>query len=1247
MAFIVSCRTFAEEPADAAVAAAVQRLAEETEAWDELAAVYEQVAEDAKGLQKARLLLDLGRIRDRRADDADGAEAAFRRALEVDPASPEALDALTDLFTRRGRVRDLVIVLEQKLEAAAGLEEKKATLREMARLYDAQLKDPDEAIEALKRVLELDGADAPALELLAGLYRRQARWGDLAGILARARDLTTEDDRRVAYQLQIAALHEGELADDESAVEAYRAVLGLDDRNTEALAGLERLYTKLDRFAELNRVYEREAELAADPRERVRILGKSASIWEEKLNNNHLAIERNEAVLAIDGSNLSALKSLERLYRGEAHWEKLIEVLERHAALTQDRRERVALQVQVGDVWQKDLGRLDRAEEVYGQALQVDPDSREVISALARLHERSGNWNLALEMLQREARVAGDAVEIQSRIGRIHEEMLGDREAAKAAYARALDADPGHLPSLRALRGIAEAERDRDAYLKLLLAESRYAEDEATKANLLEEAGRIHQEEKDDPDAAVRLYEEALKRVADHLPAARPLADLYVARANWQRAEAVLDVIVRRLAQDGDAKELCRQSYRLGYVAEKLGNREKALACYRRAYELDATYLPALEGLGHLLVQGGSWDEALRIFQAILIHHRDGLTDLEVVETYWQIGEIQGKLGQGERAAKSYEKALEIDAGHEPSRRALVGVLEAAGSYESAVEHRQTLLGALEGEEKVRMFLELGAICRDRLHDPYQAIDAFLGAARTDPGNVEAAEALLGLYRDTRQQQKAADALARMLQQPAIRKDPQRAARLHHALATALREDLHDDDGAVRELDAALDADPKLVQAFADQEALLTARKRWRDLEGAYVRMIQRLPKGPEGAAARIALWKTLGELYRRVLNDVEGARTAFEVAAKADPGDVVALEAYAELAAKCRGREPEAVEAYRRLLRIGNAPQPAVSALIGLHAEMKRYDEAYAAAQTLAFLLGGGRTEEGQVVSRLRRFARDTASAQLDDALWAERLLHERARGPLVAILSLLVREASEVFIQSPKDLGLNPKKDELDVAASMLFFANMYKYVARTLGFTVPRLFRSAEAGSRLQLLPLQPWALLASEDLFKERPKKELWFTIGKSMAFLRPELTPARLMPHDQLNAVFQAAASLGTSRYVVTADPQLIDKLKRRLERVLPEQTRTQKLKLLARAYCDVQQPGDVRAYMDAAELTSNRVGALLAGDLDVVRKMVVTERAAVSKLKEEARLRDLVLFCTSEDHAALREHLGLSVIVPT
>ena len=137
--------------------------------------------------------------------------------------------------------------------------------------------------------------------------------------------------------------------------------------------------------------------------------------------------------------------------------------------------------------------------------------------------------------------------------------------AEQASKVERLYRPHGHLVlrRARALRSIAEMERDRDTYLRHLLSEARYTKDDGEKAKLLHEAGRIHQEERDDPDAAARLYEEALRKGPDFLPAARPLADLYVTRSDWPRAEAVLDVVVKRLAQDGEAKELCRQSYRL------------------------------------------------------------------------------------------------------------------------------------------------------------------------------------------------------------------------------------------------------------------------------------------------------------------------------------------------------------------------------------------------------------------------------------------------------------------------------------------------------------------------------------------------------------------------------------------------------------------------------------------------------------------------------------------------------------
>jgi len=1249
MSFLAWCRAVAEAPADGEALAEAERLADETEAWDELAAVLEQVAEGAKGMVRARLLLRLGRLQDERLDQAQAAEDAYRRALEADPGNPEALDALTGLFKRRGRVHDLVIALEQKLEAAAGLEEKKASLLEVARIYDGELHDVEEAVGALRRVLELDGGDPAALELLSALYRREQRWADLAAVLARARDLAASDQARIAFQLQIASLHENELGDDEGAVEAYRTVLGLDDRSAEALAGLERLYTKLDRFAELNRVYERQIALAEDPREQVRVLARSAAIHEEKLHDPRSAIERHEAILRIDGANLAAVKGLERLYRSEALWDRLVTLMQHHVGLTQDRREQVALEVAIGEVFWKEMARVDRAEAIFNHALQLDPEARIPVAALGSLYERSGNWNLALDMLNREARIAGgakDAVELYVRMGKIQEDMLLDLGAAREAYGRAMQLDPGHLPAIRALKGIAERDRDRDRYLELLIEEARYETDVQEKTERYTEAGRLYQEERDDRENAARYYEEALKRTPTHLAAARPLSDLYVGQTRWEDAERVLDGIVETLSAGGEAKELCRQAYRQGYVAEKLGKREKALASYRRAYELDATYLPALEGLGNLLVRLEQWEEALRIFTTVVIHHHEALTDLEVVETHWQIGEIAEKLGQVERAGNAFRRALEIDANHEASRRSLIRVLEGTGDFEGAVEQRQRLLPLLEGPAQLENLVAIGALCRDKLQDPYQSIDAYLAAARIDPTSLEITEALLGLYRETRQGQKAADVLAQMVARPEVQADAARAAKLHLSLAEILRDEVKDQAAALVHFEKALDKNPRLVAAFAAEEEILTAARRWPDLEQAYVRMIQRLPKTADAAQARLALWKALGELYRNVLKNEDGARMAYQVVSRADPEDAVSVETYADLAARKPGEEGEAITAYRQLFRTGAKGQKAAAALVGLHAARREYDQAYSAAQVLVHLLGQSGGEEVQVIGRLRKFARDQASRPLDDELW-RLLLHERARGPLADIMTLLALHARPMLVQKEKDLGLNPRKDELDVKGSMLFLANMFKYVERTLGLRGLRLFKKPDAPARLQLVPTDPLGLVASDEMFEERPKKELWFAIGKAMAFARPELYLARLMPHDQLDLVFQAACAVGTSRFVVTADPHLVEKLKHELERTLPEGVRKNTLKLLARSYCEVQQPGDVRSYLDGAEHTSNRVAALLAGDLEVVRRGMVSERAQVSKLREETRLRDLANFCLSEEYASLREKLGLSCVVPT
>jgi hypothetical protein len=69
----------------------------------------------------------------------------------------------------------------------------------------------------------------------------------------------------------------------------------------------------------------------------------------------------------------------------------------------------------------------------------------------------------------------------------------------------------------------------------------------------------------------------------------------------------------------------------------------------------------------------------------------------------------------------------------------------------------------------------------------------------------------------------------------------------------------------------------------------------------------------------------------------------------------------------------------------------------------------------------------------------------------------------------------------------------------------------------------------------------------------------------------------------------------------------------------------------------------VTAWVTATDLTANRVGLILANDLETAARQIATEKAPVTSLSAKERLRDLLAFASSEDYFVVRRHLGLEV----
>jgi tetratricopeptide (TPR) repeat protein len=1272
-AFLTLCRALQLDPASDGVREEVERLAEETGSHEELAAVYESVVDALpSGPLAERLFTVLARVQDTRLDDVRAAEATYRRILAFDPTNPGALDALAAMFLRRSAWRDYVVALEQKLEAAGPIEARKPLLREVARVWDEHLEDPVEAAAALQRALDLE-PDLQTLGVLTALYRRNAGWRDVVSCLLRARDLAPSAGERAALQVQAASVYERELSDAEAAVQAYRQALEFDPGSREALEALERLYSQLDRPADLLTIYERQLELSGDYREKVKVLFKSAAIWEGKYQNLEHAALCVQGVLQLEPANLQAVRALARLRRAQARWDDLVQVLGHHVQVSAEPAEQAALYVEMADVLQRGLRAVDRAVTAYHKALEVDPANRAALHALGLLYERSGNWPFALEVMQREAEACGrsaEAVEVLHRMGRIHEDMLQDAQAARESYRAALAIDPGHLPSLRALKGLQEQARDWEGYERSLREEAERAGEPQEKARALLEAARHQAETRGDREAAVPLWEEALRHQEDLADAARPLSDVYTERQDWPAAERMLDVVVAVLAQAAQgghdealSRELCQQLYRLGYVSDKAGKREKALASYEKAYGFDPTHLPTLEGFGHLLVQAGRLEEALKVYQAVLIHHRDDLTDMEVVEVYWQLGDIHARLGQPERADNHFLKALDLDPGHEPSLKARVGLLEAAGRHAQAAEARGKLLDVLDGEDRFRVAVEQGREARERLNDPHQAIDAYQAALRIDPSALEVMDALYVLYRETQQPQLAAEVLDRMLAEPALSQDAARAKRVWFALGELCRDALRDAPRAAAAFNAALDLDFRFVEAFSALEAMLGQAGQWRELEENYTRMLQRLPKTDETHGARMSLWRALGDLYREPLQSPEGALMAYKVVAAGLPKEPAVQETYADLAAAQPGQEAEAVRAYRLALPASREPARLARAMMELAARRKDYDGAWLAAQASAHLLGKGGEGEREILAKLAPYAkkREAAQAPVTERLWREHLLHPSARGPLAELMGVLGAQAGHLYAVPFERYGLNPRKHRVDVGAAQEYHLHHYRYVARLLGMESVELYspfllatrerqarRSSEPAPEplvgVEVLHSQPTCLKVGGRFFGEAGQREVQYQLGRAFAQARPELVLTQRLAPERLEAVLQAAALLAVPGFRPTAPPAAVEAERQLLARALTEPARAALARAAREALPHLDAAG-LKAFADGAELSAVRAGVLAAGELEPVRKVVQGETGAGARLSTAARLQEVLTFALSEDLRVLREAVGTSVEV--
>src|SRR6185295_17988738 len=119
---------------------------------------------------------------------------------------------------------------------------------------------------------------------------------------------------------------------------------------------------------------------------------KVAEVYEDHLNDLAEATRRYEAVLAVDPSNLVALKGLDRVFNRQGRYRELLEVLERQIEVAATPRQKINLYERIAGLHDEEFLDHAKAVEALETILGMDPTHDGALSALARHYRALERW---------------------------------------------------------------------------------------------------------------------------------------------------------------------------------------------------------------------------------------------------------------------------------------------------------------------------------------------------------------------------------------------------------------------------------------------------------------------------------------------------------------------------------------------------------------------------------------------------------------------------------------------------------------------------------------------------------------------------------------------------------------------------------------------------------------------------------------------------------------------------------------
>ncbi|MEO5730822.1 MAG: hypothetical protein ABI134_34575, partial [Byssovorax sp.] len=366
---------------------------------------------------------------------------------EVDNEEQELID--------EGKFSLLVALYRQRLGTTDGPNKKAAIILKIARVYEDDVQDLNEAFNTLIDAFEIVPDNEEVVREIDRVGKLTQRIGELADRVKKRMVPGAPDDKRVAYLAHV--------------VYWFERVLGRGSEASSLVSDIERVdkvhplvLKRSAQLAAMNGDVKTQREILARAMERtIRVPEKVqlelalASAWA----GTPEAMKHYEMALTLDPTSIIALQGVKRLGKEKELYPQVKWALERQAEVAPTEAEKIDAMLELAELEETKFLKRELAAQLLEQVLTMEPSHPQALRGLERCYHALRDWPALARVLASRAEHAFEKkakVELFELAAEVHESKLGDPAGAIEVYRNLLVVEPKHRRALTDLGRLYE-----------------------------------------------------------------------------------------------------------------------------------------------------------------------------------------------------------------------------------------------------------------------------------------------------------------------------------------------------------------------------------------------------------------------------------------------------------------------------------------------------------------------------------------------------------------------------------------------------------------------------------------------------------------------------------------------------------------------------------------------------------------------------------------------------------------------